>query len=201
MTFCGTFWSFNDPKWPFAVTFDHFMTPNDLSWSLLTIEWPQMTFLATFDHLMTSNYTQMKAQKLKTLLRLSRPNANGKNQNTNRTFKKPLQNSPPKLILEIWSSAIMVSFTVPSRVIQLQKFHGSKINFQFYQKLDQNIDHAINMVWFNLKFLEQRIVFIIFSDLFPQNCHFFHINHSNIVDISSALITLSLSIRKLNSQY
>merc|ERR1711990_6202 len=87
-----------------------------------------------------------KAQKLKTLLKLSRLNANGKNQNTNPTFKKPLQNPPLKLILETWSSAIMVSFTVPSRVTQLQKFHGSKISFQFYQKLDQNIDHAISMV-------------------------------------------------------
>ena len=107
----------------------------------------QSNMLASLSQALFSNLnTQIKAQKLKTLLKLSRPNANGKNQNTNPTFKRPLQNSPLKLILEIWSSVIMVSFTVPSRAIQLQKFHGSKINFQFYQKLDQNIDHAINMV-------------------------------------------------------
>ena len=88
------------------------------------------------------------------------------------TFKKLLPNSPPKSILEIWSSAIMVSFIVPSKAIQLQKYHGSKINFQFYQKLDQNIDLAINMVWFNSKFSEQRVVFLHFSIFLVKWCFF-----------------------------
>ena len=88
------------------------------------------------------------------------------------TSKKLLPNSPLKSILEIWLSVIMVSSIVPSRVIQLQKFHGSKINFQFYQKLDQNIDLAINMVWFNSKFSEQRVVFLHFSIFLVKWCFF-----------------------------
>ena len=113
-------------------------------------------------------------QRLKTLLKLSRLNASGKSLHMFPTFKKLLPNSPPKSILEIWSSAIMVSFIVPLKAIQLQKFHGSKINFQFYQKLDQNIDLAINMVWFNLKFSEQRVVFLHFSIFLVKSCFFWN---------------------------